>query len=213
MPGISQDEFIRSVREAIGNHRPASASPNNREVARVVKASDDAVGRFVAMATDAKMQLYRVPESGLVESVVGILRGMSAKGVLLTDEPLPQRDALVGAIEAAGCTLVDLKDNDSAFTADAGVTLARLGIAETGSIAIRSGSNTRRLASLAVPEHIAILRERDIVPDLMDWTATLTAPIAANEVLITGPSKTADIELNLVWGVHGPKKVHVVLIG
>lgn len=213
MPGISQDEFIRSVREAIGNHRPPVAAPNDREIARVVRSGDDVVGRFTAMALDAKMKLYRVAdESKVVDTILGILKDISAKSVLLTDEPLPQRDALLSALREAGCATVDLGDDDSAFKADAGLTLARLGIAETGSIAVRSGSKARRLASLAVPEHIAILRERDIVPDLLDWAAALGPAMPANEVLITGPSKTADIELNLVWGVHGPKNVHVVLI-
>jgi L-lactate dehydrogenase complex protein LldG len=87
-----------------------------------------------------------------------------------------------------------------------------MGVAETGSICIQSGPRTRRLASLAVVEHIAILKREDIVADLLDWAASLGANLPANEVLITGPSKTADIEMNLVMGVHGPKNVHIILI-
>ncbi len=213
MLGVSQEEFIRSIREAIGHHRPAVDLPPDRETARVAAAGDDVVGRFCAMAVDAKMKLYRVPgEAAVVETVGRILRDIAAGSVLLTDEPLPRRDELIRAIRDDGRQIVDLRENDCAFRADAGITLARMGIAETGSIVIRSGSDTRRLASLAVPEHIAILREAQIVPDLLDWAATLGSPMPANEVLITGPSRTADIELNLVMGVHGPKNVHVVLV-
>jgi L-lactate dehydrogenase complex protein LldG len=211
--GISQDEFIRSIREAIGNRRPAVDLPSDREIARVVKAGDDLIGRFSAMAIDAKMKLYRLAdEAAIVETLLKILKDVDAKSALLTDEPLPQRDELTTAIRDAGCKITDLRDDDSAFQADVGITLARMGIAETGSIVIRSGSETRRLASLAVPEHIAILHVSDIVPDLLDWAATLGPTMPANEVLITGPSRTADIELNLVMGVHGPKNVHVVLL-
>jgi L-lactate dehydrogenase complex protein LldG len=211
--GVSQEEFIRSIREAIGNDRPLVELPSDREMARVVKAGGDVVDRFCAMAVDAKMRLYRVAgEAALVETIGKVLADIDAKSVLVTDEPLPRRDELVRAIRDDGRQIVDPREDDCAFTADAGITLARMGIAETGSIVIRSGSDTRRLASLAVPEHIAVLREGQIVPDLLDWAATLGSPMPANEVLITGPSRTADIELNLVMGVHGPKNVHVVLV-
>jgi L-lactate dehydrogenase complex protein LldG len=212
VPGISQDEFIRGVRDAIGTRRDAS-SPSDREIARVVAPADDIVERFCRLAVDAKMKLYRIAgESAVAETILGILKEAGAKSAVITDESLPQRDAIVATLRGAGCTLADLRDNDCTFQADVGITLARLGIAETGSIVIRSSSKTRRLASLAVPEHIAILRKTDIVPDLLDWAATLAVPMPANEVLITGPSRTADIELNLVMGVHGPKNVHVVLL-
>ncbi len=220
MPGISQDEFIRSVQAAMEarnqrHHGPAPAAepPPDREIARVVARSDDIVERFCAMAIDAKLTLHRVAGEGvLVDVIVRIVKDIGARTVLLTDEPLPQRDALTQALRDAGCTLTDLRQHDCAFDSDVGITLARMGIAETGSIVVRSGSQTRRLASLAVPEHIAILRASQIVPDLLDWAASLGEPMPANEVLITGPSKTSDIESNLVMGVHGPKNVHVVLL-
>lgn len=70
-----------------------------------------------------------------------------------------------------------------------------------------------RLASLAVPVHIAILPESRILADLLDWAEwTRSMPYASGQVLITGPSKTGDIEMNLVTGVHGPGHVYVVLL-
>jgi len=214
MLGVSQDEFIKAVRDALADRGRPVEPPASREVARVVGRSDDLVGRFCAMAADAKMKLYRAADDSAVPgTVVNILKSIDARTAIINDEPLPNREALLAAVRAAGCTLLDLREKDSPFEADVGITGVRLAIAETGSIVVTSGPQMRRLASLAVPEHIAIVRTGQIVPDLLDWAATLGTSLPANEVLITGPSKTADIEMNLVMGVHGPRNVHIVLVG
>lgn len=213
MAGVPEQQFLETIRKAIGNRQPVHEYPSDHEVARVVKRDEDVVERFCRMAVEAKVKLHRVAgENALAGEVVAVLKEIGARSVLVTDQPFPQREAILAAIRGAGVALADLKDNDCAFTADAGLVLSHMGVAETGSIAINSGSNTRRLASLAVPEHIAVLSKSQIVADLLDWAERLGKNLVSNEVLITGPSKTADIEMNLVMGVHGPKNVHLLLI-
>ena len=94
------------------------------------------------------------------------------------------------------------------WEAEVGLTLAELGVAETGSLLLKAGPGRRRLGSLAPPHHVAILDESKLVPDL---EAAFGALDERTAVFITGPSRTADIEGVLVRGIHGPGKLWVVL--
>ncbi len=96
---------------------------------------------------------------------------------------------------------------------------ADAGIAESGTIVLRSGAGRGRLASLIAPVHIAVLRCAQIVRGLGAALALLQEQRgrdlftdSSNLTLISGPSRTGDIELTLTLGVHGPREIHVVLI-
>jgi L-lactate dehydrogenase complex protein LldG len=102
------------------------------------------------------------------------------------------------------------------LAADIGITSATCAVAETGTLAMASGPGRERLASLLPPVHVAILEADQILPDLFDLFDRLVAAgpeqLASNLTLITGPSKTGDIELKLTTGVHGPGHWHVILV-
>ena len=87
-------------------------------------------------------------------------------------------------------------------------------LAETGSLIVHSSPTEPRSGSLLPPVHIAVARREQIVADLFDvlepYSAERSPP--SNLVLITGPSKTGDIELKLVTGVHGPGEVYVIIL-
>ena len=88
-----------------------------------------------------------------------------------------------------------------------GVTNALCGLADTGSVLIVDGAGSPLHASLLPEIHIAVLKSSDILPSLSDAMPLLKNTSAA--VFITGPSRTADIEMTLTIGVHGPKEIHV----
>jgi L-lactate utilization protein LutC len=102
------------------------------------------------------------------------------------------------------------------FAAEIGISSVSLAVAETGTLVMQSGPGRERLASLLPPVHVAIVEAAQIVPDLFDAFALLDAEglenLPSNLVLITGPSKTGDIELTLTTGVHGPGKWHVIVV-
>ena len=87
-------------------------------------------------------------------------------------------------------------------------------LADTGSLVLTSGKGRPRLASLLPPVHVALVRRDQLVPSLgaLFTSHPRLAAEAANLVVITGPSRTADIEMTLTRGVHGPRSVHVVFV-
>lgn len=91
----------------------------------------------------------------------------------------------------------------------AGVTNARCGLADTGSVFVADGAGNPLRGSLLPEIHIAVLKAQDIVPSLPDAIHRVKDTRAA--VFITGPSRTADIEMTLTIGVHGPKEIHVFI--
>jgi L-lactate dehydrogenase complex protein LldG len=102
------------------------------------------------------------------------------------------------------------------LAADIGISSASWAIAEMGSLAMASQPGQERLASLLPPVHVAIIEAQQILPDLFDlfdlFQASGPENIATNVVLITGPSKTGDLELKLTTGVHGPGEWHVIVV-
>ncbi len=99
------------------------------------------------------------------------------------------------------------------LAADIGISSVDVAIAETGTLVVCSRPGQERLATLLPPVHVAIVDAHQIVPDLFDAFERLDPlSLASNIALITGPSKTGDIELQLTTGVHGPGKWHVIVI-
>jgi L-lactate dehydrogenase complex protein LldG len=94
-----------------------------------------------------------------------------------------------------------------------GITGADGGIALSGSIVLRSGPGRPRMASLIPAIHIAFLAVAQVHPTLASLSlSSQNLEAASNLVLITGPSRTGDIEQQLNLGVHGPKQLHVILL-
>ena len=101
-----------------------------------------------------------------------------------------------------------------------GLTGADYALAETGSIVILPRRGLSRLVSVVPPVHVALVRPEELLESLDDLFLLRRLEYYRNggEMgsylnFITGPSRTADIEMTIVQGVHGPKEVHLVLLG
>jgi L-lactate utilization protein LutC len=99
-------------------------------------------------------------------------------------------------------------------TAVVGVTSADYCLADTGTLVMLSSREESRLISLLPPVHVAVVSRSRILSGLDELLAVVPAPaeLSSSMVLITGPSRTADIEQILVRGVHGPGEIHVVIV-
>jgi len=102
--------------------------------------------------------------------------------------------------------------------ADLGLTGVDLALAETGTLVLRSGPGRPRSTSLLPPYHVAVFDRTALVESLQQAGVFLEAWHARDAGFggainfITGPSRTADIELTLTRGVHGPKEVHAIFV-
>ena len=117
-----------------------------------------------------------------------------------------------------GVTVQTLHANDPAarertVAAYIGITVADWGIAESATVVQVTEPGRPRSASLVPSIHIVVLPIARIVADLRELHAAMRdRPPESSYVFITGPSKTGDIESHLVYGAHGPRDMHVVVI-
>jgi L-lactate dehydrogenase complex protein LldG len=124
------------------------------------------------------------------------------------------------------CGILDLPGVQSGFTdaaalraicatAGVGITSAGYALADTGTLVMLASPAEARLISLLPPVHIAVVPKERLLSGLDELFTIVPDPAArtSSMVLITGPSRTADIEQILVRGVHGPGEIHVVVVG
>lgn len=98
---------------------------------------------------------------------------------------------------------------------DAAFTEAQAGIAETGTLLLLPSQNEPRLMSLVPPVHVVLLRESTLLcsfSELIVQQQWATKGMPTNALLISGPSKTADIQQTLAYGAHGPKELVVFIV-
>ena len=93
----------------------------------------------------------------------------------------------------------------------AGVSRALYGLADTGSVVLAASPEEPRANSLLPMSHISLLTEDRILPGLAELFEAVGANLPSALAIVTGPSRSADIEQKLVVGVHGPGDVHIVL--
>ncbi|KWA69193.1 lactate utilization protein C [Burkholderia ubonensis] len=99
-------------------------------------------------------------------------------------------------------------------TIDAGFTVARSGIAATGTLVLAPDAGTPRTVSLVPPLHVALVHARTLHADLHAavHAERWQAGMPTNLVLVSGPSKTSDIQQTLAYGAHGPRRLWVVIV-
>jgi L-lactate utilization protein LutC len=223
-----REVFLQRVKTAVaeGNRAGAAMPLPERGNVGYQGGGPDPVQRFCQELAAAGGRGHVAPDAeGAVRSIQSILQSQNARKILLTRGGMIDRLDLATKLRAIGLdvkTSDDVRTNprDDFFAADVGITNVYRLIAETGTVVLSSQPNEPRSASLLPPVHIALADRSQLLPDLFDLfdlfspnvTATQSLPPSCLS-LITGPSKTGDIELKLVTGVHGPGEIHVILCG
>jgi L-lactate utilization protein LutC len=166
----------------------------------------DLVGRFTAALEAAAgtwerlAQLSNVPER---VSAYCALHGLSGELAVA-----PQLNGLdwPGSLPAS----LEARPGSTDGQAHVAVSQARAGVAETGSLVLASGPQTPTRLNFLSDHQLVVLESKSILSHLED-ALTGEMPRALN--LVTGPSRTADVEQTLQLGAHGPRRLHVLLVG
>lgn len=166
---------------------------------------EPAVDRFCRELAALGGQVHRVNKANVDKAVLTFLQERGIDRALVWDQI---ERLTTSSLEHAGITLVRQPDPQ----VKAGITGASAAIAETGSLLITSGAGRPLSASLLPEIHVAIVPAERIVESPEDAMRHQDLPRAAAAALITGPSRTADIEMTLTIGVHGPKELIVFVI-
>lgn len=200
----ARDDILGRVRAALGDlppdHVPVPAPPG-----AAAPAHTDLVDHFAERVADYRATVVHCPPDGLAAAVAAALPEGSR---VVVPPGLP--DAVLAGIPApvpdTGLSAAELD------AVDAVVTCARVGIAETGTIVLDHTADQGRRALTLVPDrHVCVVRADQVVADVPD-AFPLLDPLRPL-TWISGPSATSDIELDRVEGVHGPRVLHVIVVG
>lgn len=213
-------QLVQRVRAALGvaGPRPLPQPPAiDERLVRRAQPGPHLVDLFIERAGEVGMRARRVAPGHLAEELTRLLQDANPRRAALCVTPGPLADAASSALRAWDGAVVDWSAGpglDPLYDAGAGVTDVIAAIAETGTLVVGPGPRHSRGAFLVPPVHVALVEPARILPDLVDlWPALGPAQrLPAALTLISGPSKTADIEGILITGVHGPRDVHVLVV-
>lgn len=207
MAGESRASFLARVRDALGRREagPPVAPGVDGRLVRLASREEDLPTLFERRAREVGMRVRRTPAADVADALLEILEAAGAHRVAFSTGSEGE-----DAVAASGREIVR-GDSSALYDADAGVTVVHAALAETGTLVLHAGAGHARGLSLVPPTHVALLRASDIVPDMLDYWAR-PRPETSSRVFITGPSKTADIEGELIEGVHGPATVEVIVV-
>jgi L-lactate dehydrogenase complex protein LldG len=197
---------IRATRPSVPQERPAAAYNMRWEAPR-----EEIVARFVQRLSDYHVTvLFAHTENEIHEVAQRQLAARSiATLVIPADLPATWRPSGVTTIEDTALSYEDLNAAQGAMTG------SFIGIAETGTVVLDAGLGQGRRALTLLPDyHLCVVRERAVLGSMPEAIAALHPRVAHGSPItfFSGPSATADIELDRVEGVHGPRILDVILV-
>ncbi|QKX17596.1 LUD domain-containing protein [Microbulbifer sp. YPW1] len=174
--------------------------------------------QFIELLRANHAQVMETNDLGLAELVITCMRDLGITRLMGGEEVR----SLLGELGEMSlqwqqwpteCNDAEKKETLFSLTPVA-ITTAAAGIAETGSLVLIPSATEPRSLSLIPPTHLVIIREKDLHPDLESYMALSPwgSSMPTNIVLVSGPSKTADIQQTLAFGAHGPSRLVVFLV-
>lgn len=202
----AREAILGRIRAALDDHPAIEPVPRDYAIAW---SGGDPVELFAQRVAEYRATVRRVDElAGVPDAVREALAAHDARRVAIpADLPEAWRPPGVELVVDAGLAPRELDDLDGALTGCA------LAIAQTGTIVLDGGPAQGRRALTLVPDlHLCVVRAEQVVGSLPEAFAALEGHVRPI-TLVSGPSATSDIELERVEGVHGPRRLEVLLVG
>lgn len=224
-----QEAFLDTLANKLGRPRRSGVTPPiwpNKPYEHLYQglSQEDLINQFIdSLAVLNRTEVDRIPRSELGKVLQKVTAKFDVRSVMSWEDVRFHALQLDQCLQEAGVehrvwrpTEDEQELRASAAQVDMGITFADMGLAETGTVVLWNGGGRGRLVSLLPPVFVAVLQEAHIYPRLTQAVAHVHRqveqglPACIN--FITGPSRTGDIEMDLAFGVHGPGKVHVILL-
>lgn len=201
----AREEILTRLQQA-----PVSAVPLP-ETPRVSAPVSDLTSLFIERATAVGMEVESVASETLTTVIIDELTRTQVRRVAIWEDRLLTQ--VRARLRAEPLEVMDPWDHtrETVAEAEVGITVADFAIALTGTLVLDCSPSHPRSTSLLPPLHLAVVLGEHVVPSLADVLAR-TGPLPSALTFITGPSRTADIELTPVRGAHGPTRVKVFLL-
>jgi L-lactate utilization protein LutC len=211
---MSRDNILHKVRTALGRSAGQAVADVPPVRLRVREsAMEDRIVLMMARLEALAAKTARVPSMDAAREFVAA--AIAGKSAVASNAPF-LRECGIADLSGVRSGIRDVEElRELCATVDIGITSADYALSDTGTLVMLASPAEARLVSLLPPAHLAVVPSERILTGLDELFTILPNPAAqtSSMVLITGPSRTADIEQILVRGVHGPGQVTVVIVG
>lgn len=210
---MSREYVLYKVRNALGRMHGEPPPPLGPPMLSVPEVDRDTrVTEFIRHFENLAGKAFRVPDLDAAKACVANLLENST--AIASNSPLLEQSGItsLASVQTGIADVEELKQ--ACAVAGAGITSADYALCSTGTLVMLASPAEARLISLLPPLHIAVIPSSAILTGLDELFTVLPQPArqTSSMVLITGPSRTADIEQILVRGVHGPGEIRVIIV-
>lgn len=225
-----QESFLNNIADKLGRTRRSGVTPpawneQSKPYEHLTKGMghEELVQRFISNLAELNTEVSHISRSEIGTALDYVIQKFNVQSALYWDDERLHKLQIGSYLEERQVEqrLWDSEGDeqelrDYAAKVDMGLTFAEMGLSETGTVVLWNGGGKGRLVSVLPPVYVAVLSESSIYPRLTEGVAAVHKEVRSGLPacinFITGPSRTGDIEMELALGVHGPGKVHVILL-
>lgn len=221
----SREEILHRIRQGL---KGVSSECRTQEIdfpkvaARILNSAEektpDLRAQFISELNNVNTKVLQIGnEAEINDKILNLVADKKLKSYSIWESQFLTKLKTKEELKNAGLKLVTAKNKNRIANSDIGITEVDYAIADTGTLVLLANKYQPRSVSLLPPIHVAVVQPENLVSNIQDLFILLKSrqeegeDITSCMTFITGPSRTADIELNLTLGVHGPKELYVIV--